>query len=196
MATDGGATGSGSDDVSPSESDSELEDSDTDEPEAVDEAEYTSDEYNDNTGPTAQGMKRPIDVDSDSESIMFPKVRKAMDGSRLKAGDFDDITKGILTTAASIYRCLIVTRAPFPESIVIETKLAKEAWKEACHLKGMAIKLTPSLVKIVSDYVLSVPPLICITWPSLDLEAYIPCTRRTENEDALSDSIIFRFPCG
>ncbi|KAG1806059.1 hypothetical protein EV424DRAFT_1516950 [Suillus variegatus] len=74
-----------------------------------------------------------------------------MDGSaqRLKASDFDDITKEILTTAITIFRCLVVTRAPFPDSILIETKLAKEAWREACGAKGINVRLTPGLMKMI-----------------------------------------------
>ena len=158
-----GSSGSDGHDSVSASSDSESEDTsgsttdnETQYASEDDEAQYAS-EDDDDTGPVSLGTKRPVDVDLASENSVFPKVKKGMDGSRqrLKAGDFDDITKGILTAAASIFRCLIVTRAPFPESIMVETKLAKEAWKEACHVKGVAIKLTPSLVKIVSDYMFS-----------------------------------------
>ncbi|KAG1896502.1 uncharacterized protein F5891DRAFT_1175230 [Suillus fuscotomentosus] len=67
-----------------------------------------------------------------------------------KASDFDDVTKDLLTTATSIYRCLVVTRAPFPETLIIETKLAKDAWHEASNMAELTIQLTPSLVKMMT----------------------------------------------
>ncbi|KAG1838539.1 hypothetical protein DFJ58DRAFT_917166 [Suillus subalutaceus] len=69
---------------------------------------------------------------------------------RLKASDFDQVTKDLLTSATSIYRCLVVTRAPFPETLIIETKLAKDAWREACNMAELTIQLTPSLVKMMT----------------------------------------------
>ncbi|KAG1796077.1 uncharacterized protein HD556DRAFT_1216239, partial [Suillus plorans] len=69
---------------------------------------------------------------------------------RLKASDFDNVTKDLLTTATSIYRCLVVTRAPFPETLIIETKLAKDAWREASNMAELTIQLTPSLVKMMT----------------------------------------------
>ncbi|KAG1867249.1 hypothetical protein DFJ58DRAFT_911671 [Suillus subalutaceus] len=46
--------------------------------------------------------------------------------------------------------CLVVTRAPFPETLIIETKLAKDAWREACNMAELTIQLTPSLVKMMT----------------------------------------------
>ncbi|KAG2132880.1 uncharacterized protein EDB93DRAFT_1255101 [Suillus bovinus] len=63
--------------------------------------------------------------------------------------DFDDVSKDILVTAISLFRCLIVTKAPFPDSIADETMLGKDAWHEACQLKGVNIKLTPLAIKML-----------------------------------------------
>ncbi|KAG2112915.1 hypothetical protein BD769DRAFT_1391754 [Suillus cothurnatus] len=78
-------------------------------------------------------------------------IKKKIDGSRqrMKASDFNDISKEILVMATSIFRCLIVTQAPFPDNVAVETKLAKTAWHEACQIKGINIKLTPSGVKML-----------------------------------------------
>ncbi|KAG1764173.1 hypothetical protein EV702DRAFT_982245 [Suillus placidus] len=77
---------------------------------------------------------------------------KISNGSRqrLKASDFDDVTKDLLATAISIYRCLIVTRVPFPQTLIVETKIAKEAWREASNLADLTVQLTPSLVKMMT----------------------------------------------
>jgi hypothetical protein len=79
---------------------------------------------------------------------------------RLKASNFDQVTKDLLASATSIYRCLVVTRAPFPETLIIETKLAKDAWREACNMAELTIQLTPSLVKMVRLVSVSLPYLI------------------------------------
>jgi hypothetical protein len=102
--------------------------------------------------PVERGTKQLLDTTSLAEDGMIPKIKKNLDGSRqrLKAGDFDVITKDILTTAFAVFRCLIVTQVPFPNTILIETKLVKEAWHEACNTMGASTKLTPSLVKVVS----------------------------------------------
>ncbi|KAG1750036.1 uncharacterized protein EDB91DRAFT_1244629 [Suillus paluster] len=79
------------------------------------------------------------------------KLKKIFNSSRqrVKASDFDEISKEILGTVTSIFRCLIVTRAPFPDGVAVEMRLAKEAWHEACEIKGIQVKLTPPAVKML-----------------------------------------------
>jgi hypothetical protein len=86
------------------------------------------------------------------KATVVPKMKKIFDSSHqcVKASDFDDILKEILVTATSIFWCLIVTQAPFPDGIAVETRLAKEAWHAACEIKGIKVKLMPPVVKIVS----------------------------------------------
>ncbi|KAG2738501.1 hypothetical protein P692DRAFT_20758477 [Suillus brevipes Sb2] len=81
--------------------------------------------------------------------MIRPKIKKESDSSRLKVSDFDDISKEVLVTAVSVFRCLLVTHAPFPDTIAVEMKLAKEAWNESCKIKGTNIKLTPSAMKMI-----------------------------------------------
>lgn len=58
-----------------------------------------------------------------------------------------------------------MTRAPFPETLIIETKLAKDAWREASNMAELTIQLTPSLVKMVCLVSASLPYLIfCCIW--------------------------------
>lgn len=101
--------------------------------------------------PIARGSKRPLDETLDN-AMVLPKIKKNSDGlrHRMKASDFDDVSKEIFVTATSIFRCLIVSQAPFPENVAVETQLAKAAWHEACQIKGINVKLTPSGVKMVS----------------------------------------------
>ncbi|KAG2338901.1 hypothetical protein BDR05DRAFT_1062480 [Suillus weaverae] len=83
--------------------------------------------------------------------MVLLKIKKNSDGSRqcMKASNFDDVSKEILVMAISIFQCLIVTQAPFPNNIAVETKLAQVAWHEACQIKGINVKLTPSGVKML-----------------------------------------------
>jgi hypothetical protein len=67
-----------------------------------------------------------------------------------EVSDFDNISKEVLITVVSIFQCLLVMHAPFPDTIAVEMKLAKEAWDELCKIKGTNIKLTPSAMKMVS----------------------------------------------
>ncbi|KAG1872984.1 hypothetical protein DFJ58DRAFT_722148 [Suillus subalutaceus] len=78
-------------------------------------------------------------------------IKKNSNGScqHMKASNFDDVSKEILVMATSIFRCLIVAQAPFPDNVAVETKLAKAAWHEACQIKGINVKLTPSGVKML-----------------------------------------------
>ncbi|KAG1892026.1 hypothetical protein F4604DRAFT_1672141 [Suillus subluteus] len=108
------------------------------------------DEVAEASSPPVVGTKHQLE---DSEVLNTDtKFKKGPNGTcqRLKASDFDDITKDLLTTAMSIYRCLVVTRAPFPETLIIETKLAKDAWREASNMAELTIQLTPSLVKMMT----------------------------------------------
>ncbi|KAG1779093.1 hypothetical protein EV702DRAFT_1195608 [Suillus placidus] len=132
VATDGDDSSS-ADDSSSDDSESEVKfpDSDLD------------------SSPQVVGTKRQL---QDTVEETTPKIMKISNGSRqqLKASDFDDITKDLLATAISIYRCLIVTRVPFPQTLIVETKIAKEAWREASNLADLTVQLTPLLVKMMT----------------------------------------------
>lgn len=128
---------------------------DADDDDRSESTDLDDDNDDDNTGeplPIARGTKRQFNM-SLEDVLIVPKVKKNSDGSRqrVKASDFDNISKEILTTACSIFRCLIVTRAPFPDSVAVETNLAKEAWHEACKIKDIDVKITPLAVKMVSN---------------------------------------------
>ncbi|KAG2106484.1 hypothetical protein BD769DRAFT_1675906 [Suillus cothurnatus] len=95
-----------------------------------------------------RATKRPLDTE---DAMAVVKIQKNLDSSRhrMKAADFEADSKDILVTATSIFRCLIVTQAPFLDSIAVKTKLGKEAWHKACQMKGTNVKLTPLAVKML-----------------------------------------------
>jgi hypothetical protein len=102
---------------------------------------------------TTQGTKQHLDGVPE-DTMIRPKIKKELNSSHLKVSDFDDISKEVLITAVSIFWCLLITHAPFPDTIAVEMKLTKEAWNKLCKIKGANIKLTPSAMKMVSHYVL------------------------------------------
>jgi hypothetical protein len=104
-----------------------------------------------NLDSTQVGQKR-LREDGDPE-IFKPKMQKVTTdyglAHRVKASDFDDITREVLAAAISIFRCLICTKAPFPPSALVESQLAKEAWREAVSQTDLNVQLTPALMSLV-----------------------------------------------
>jgi hypothetical protein len=80
--------------------------------------------------PAPRVTKQPLNTE---DATVVVKIQKNSNGShrRMKAGNFEADSKDILITATSIFCCLIVTQALFPDTIAVETKLGKEAWHEA-----------------------------------------------------------------
>ncbi|KAG0700883.1 hypothetical protein DFH29DRAFT_876262 [Suillus ampliporus] len=152
--------------------------------------------------PVACGTKQPIDLTLE-DAVVVPKIKKNLDGScqRVKASDFDDVTKEILVTATSIFRCLIVTQAPFPDAIAVETKLAKEAWHEACQIKGVNVKLTPLAVKMLLSHTSHVrrelkTKMRSLTGPFFGFQASNSreiIRKNRDLADTLKDGLLFAF---
>lgn len=109
------------------------------------------------------GTKRDLtsdDDDIDSEiDVHVSKTRKIdKKNTRPKAGDFQDSQKELVLAAANIYRVLLASQGPFPNT-AMEVKLIKKAWNlmnKESGLKGRA--LTPSIITIVSY---SITGLLC-----------------------------------
>jgi hypothetical protein len=87
-----------------------------------------------------RGTKQRLN-DAPEDAMIRPKIKKESNSSHLKVSDFDDISKEVLVMAVSIFWCLLIMHAPFPDTIAVEMKLAKEAWNE-------------SAMKMVSHHVL------------------------------------------
>ncbi|KAH7904196.1 hypothetical protein BJ138DRAFT_1119639 [Hygrophoropsis aurantiaca] len=116
-----------------------------------DEVPATTDEDDDDDEITASGIKRGRQ-DFDDGNIVDPKAQMGNDGSkrRTKASDFDEFTQDVLSVAIAVFRCLVCTTAPFPETTAIETKMAEQAWAEACRRTGLNIRLTPAIHKMIT----------------------------------------------
>lgn len=99
------------------------------------------------------GTKRnhTTDDESDSDNEVHisknPKIEKK--STRPKASDFDNSERELVLAAANIYRILLASKGPFPNTAT-EIKLIRKAWKvmnAESGLKGRA--LTPSIITIV-----------------------------------------------
>ncbi|KAG0698766.1 hypothetical protein DFH29DRAFT_877762 [Suillus ampliporus] len=64
--------------------------------------------------------------------------------------DFDDLTQEVLAVVISLYRTLICTQEPFPETSIMETKFAQLAWSLACKKTALDVTLSPMLVKMIT----------------------------------------------
>ncbi|KAG1858161.1 hypothetical protein F4604DRAFT_1931188 [Suillus subluteus] len=151
VATNSDSASASASDNSESENQCEIIDNDV---HSVHSADYISehhDQLDEDASPQVVGTKRQLQGVVEETK---PKLMKTSNGSRhrLKASDFDEVTKDLLAIATSIYCCLIVTREPFPLTLVIEMKLAREAWCEASNLAHLAVRLTPSLVKMMTRH--------------------------------------------
>ena len=100
------------------------------------------------------GTKRAHTSDDDTDSDVevhvskTPKIEKK--NPRPKAGDYDSSEKELVLAAANIYRVLLASRGPFPNTAT-EVKLIKKAWKLMNADSGLkARELTPSIITIVS----------------------------------------------
>ena len=100
------------------------------------------------------GTKRVHTTDDDTDSDIdvhvskTPKIEKK--NTRPKAGDYDSSEKELVLAAANIYRVLLASRGPFPNTAT-EVKLIKKAWNIMNTDSGLKARtLTPSIVTIVS----------------------------------------------
>jgi hypothetical protein len=101
-----------------------------------------------------QGTKRVHTTDDDSDSDVdvhvskTPKIEKK--NSRPKAGDFSNSEKELVLVASNIYRVLLASRGPFPNTAT-EVKLIKKAWKKMDEESGLKARdITPTFITIVS----------------------------------------------
>ena len=95
------------------------------------------------------------DDDNDSEIDVHvsktPKIEKK--STRPKAADYHDSEKELVLAAANIYRVLLASRGPFPNT-AMEIKLIKKAWKLMNEESGQKARaLSPSIITIVSFFI-------------------------------------------
>ena len=102
----------------------------------------------------SSGTKRSHTTDDDTDSDVDAHVSKTRKvekkSTRPKAGDFSNSEKELVLVASNIYRILLASRGPFPNTAT-EVKLIKKAWRKMNDESGLkALPLTPSFITIVS----------------------------------------------
>jgi hypothetical protein len=96
----------------------------------------------------AHTSENDTDSDLDVHVSKTPKIEKK--STRPKAGDYHNSEKELVLAAANIYRVLLASRGPFPNTAT-EMKLIKKAWKRMNAESGLQPReLSPSIVTIVS----------------------------------------------
>jgi hypothetical protein len=104
------------------------------------------------------GNKRAHSTDDETDSDVdvvevhvskAPKTEKR--NGRPKAGDFNEADKELVLAASYIYRVLLASQDPFPNT-TMEMRLVKKAWKQMNAESGLKKdrKITPTMVTIVS----------------------------------------------
>ncbi|RDB14714.1 hypothetical protein Hypma_016210 [Hypsizygus marmoreus] len=89
---------------------------------------------------------------ADSEHNVPIKAQKIHESTgRLKALDYNELAKEVLSVATSIFRCLISTRGAFPSHLE-EIGYIKDAWLQAHQTLGLPqMLLTPDLAAIIKS---------------------------------------------
>jgi hypothetical protein len=87
-------------------------------------------------------------TDVDAHVSKTPKLEKK--STRPKAGDFNTSDKELVLVASNIYRVLLASRGPFPNTAT-EVKLIKKAWKKMNQESGLkALDINSTIITIVS----------------------------------------------
>ncbi|KAJ7690981.1 hypothetical protein B0H17DRAFT_1063845 [Mycena rosella] len=98
--------------------------------------------------PTA-GDKRPRSP-GDEDMRPAQAQKSSSSGGRPKAKDYDDVTQELIALAIKIYCCLLSTKHAFPDHMM-ELEFLRTAWKRACEQLNVAMDLTPTISKLITN---------------------------------------------
>ncbi|KAJ7602972.1 hypothetical protein FB45DRAFT_1072362 [Roridomyces roridus] len=98
------------------------------------------------------GDKRAHSAVSDQDDLRPTQAQRSSPlRGRPKAGDYDEITREVLSLAITFYRCFLSARDAFPDQAT-EMSFVKEAWDTACYNRNVDIELTPTLSKLMTNH--------------------------------------------
>ncbi|KIK04876.1 hypothetical protein K443DRAFT_4235 [Laccaria amethystina LaAM-08-1] len=80
--------------------------------------------------------------------IKRPKSESSGTRGRIRASDFDDVTKSVVEEAISIYRAQIGAVEPYPDRVE-DREAAVAAWVEACNGRGIRIEFDQDIMKLI-----------------------------------------------
>ena len=105
------------------------------------------------SGSPPRAIKHKCDVisDLDEDEVQATKAQKtSKHGGHPKAVDYEVAARGVILSAANIYRTLLATQGGFPTSSE-ELEFIKRSWKRAHdEIEMNTMALTPDIVRIVS----------------------------------------------
>jgi hypothetical protein len=87
---------------------------------------------------------------SPSSTVITKKIKVESSGSRgrVRAGDFDQVSKAVLEDAISKFRALISTVGPYPDKTE-ERDWAADCWVQACESRNLRIEFEEDSLKLV-----------------------------------------------
>jgi hypothetical protein len=89
---------------------------------------------------------------STETTVVTKRIKAEGSGSsgRIRAGDFNDLTRSIIEETISIYRAQIGSVEAFPER-ADDRNTVKQAWLEVCSGRNLRVELEEDIFKLVSD---------------------------------------------
>jgi hypothetical protein len=99
------------------------------------------------------GVRKDPPASSDSHvTVKQPKYKSTSHASsRVRAGDFDNVTQKVLDAAIAEYRVVICTRDPFPDADYNQ-EISAQAWVNACVVGNIRIQPNEEIMKLVRSY--------------------------------------------
>jgi hypothetical protein len=102
---------------------------------------------------TSEKKRKEIPATTAPETTVITKSLK-VEGSgsrgRVRAADFDELTRSITEETISIYRAQIASVEPFPER-ADDRDIVKQAWLEVCAGRNLKVDIEEGAFKFVSD---------------------------------------------
>jgi hypothetical protein len=95
--------------------------------------------------------KETPETTSHETTIVTKSVKIEGSGSRgrVRAADFNELTRSIIEETISIYRAQIASVEPFPER-TDDRDTVKQAWLEVCTARNLRVELEEDIFKFVS----------------------------------------------
>ena len=95
--------------------------------------------------------KEAPDTTSEKPTIVTKSIKVEGSGSRgrVRAADFNELTRSLIEETISIYRAQIASVEPFPER-ADDRITVKQAWLEVCTGRSLRVDLEEDIFKFVS----------------------------------------------
>ena len=103
-----------------------------------------------NENPNGKIRKEAPATASAATTVVTKCMKKDKVGSRgrVRASDFDDLSKSLIEGTISIYKAKLSTKHPFPERTE-DREAVKESWIEVCCERNVQVDLEEDVFKLV-----------------------------------------------